>query len=440
MAKARVPARGVGPVLWLTAMLVVLAGVALFVASRDTRSGSTYPDYSIRRTDDRGAALAYRIYERAGLKPQVWDTAFTTLKKPGLMIMVAPEAQRRIFRDQLAIGNQGDVLPHEMKALDAWVRQGNTVVVLSREPNSVFQALGLIQDEPKGISGAPAEPAAPSALAVGVEKVSTQTQFGFKFGEQKDTDGNPFTASSAGPSPVGTIPVEEWNELFVKKDAQRTVPQVVSAARGRGLYVMVNDHFPAGNLGITLADNLTFVVNLARLNPPGGTIWFDEYHKREVDRSLVAYLRERSLAGALIYGVLLLGLLFWRTGSRFGPLEPLVADGRRDSSEYIKAVASLYRNAGMPREALATIFADFRKRLAGALRVDGLTDLDEVCRRYEIRTGRPGVEARQVLIDTEAALARPKFSDQEALQFCAALTALDESLHRRAVSDEKLRA
>jgi hypothetical protein len=83
----------------------------------------------------------------------------------------------------------------------------------------------------------------------------------------------------------------------------------------------------------------------------------------------------------------------------------------------------------MTREAVGTQYADFRRRLAGALRMDGLMDLDEVGRRYEQRTGRPGLEARQVLIEAEAALAREELDEAGALHISSRLSWLDSTLH-----------
>lgn len=330
-------------------------------------------------------------------------------------------------------GKEGDLLPFEIEAVDRWVQQGNVVVVMSRDTNDLYQALGLITDEPKGSSPLAAEPTQPSVLAHGVERLQTQTQFGFKYGRTESPMAKATKTKDLEP-PIPAIPATEWLELFTKKSSERSVPQVVSAARGKGLYVAVNDVFPAGNLGIATADNADFVLNLAGLVPPGGTIWFDEYHKRASERGFMTYLRERALMPVLIYALLVIGLLFWRSGSRFGEAEPLVVDRRRDSGEYVKAVATLYQSAGMPRDALSTIYADFRRRLVGALRMDGLTDLDEVGRRYETRTGRPAIEARGALIETEAALAREKLDEAEALQYCARLTQIDEALHQRALA------
>lgn len=405
---------------------------AYFLWTQDSRRGGEYPVYSIRRTDATGAAVAYRLYQQAGLAPQVWDEDLTRLKSPGLLLLIAPTPRKEGVGGMLG-GKEGDLLPFEIEAVDRWVQQGNVVVVMSRDPNDLYQALGLTVEKDRGNSALTATPAQPSILARGVQRLHTQTQFGFKFGRSENTPDQDTDAKDPEP-PIPAIPQAEWLELFSKKSSEQTVSQVVSAARGKGLYVAVNDVFPASNVGIATADNADFVLNLAGLVPPGGTIWFDEYHKRAAERGFMSYLRERALMPVLIYALLVVALLFWRSGSRFGEAEPLVLDRRRDSGEYVKAVATLYQSAGMPRDALATIYADFRRRLVGALRMDGLTDLDEVGRRYETRTGRPAIEARGALIETEAALAREKLDEAEALQYCARLTQIDEALHQRALA------
>lgn len=410
------------------AVLGGLIGGAWLLWTQDTRRDTRHPEYSVHRTDDRGAAIVYRLYEGAGLAPRIWNSEFTRLKEPGLLILIAPARQQFVLGGGQEVGGHGDILPHELEALDRWVREGNVAVVMSSVSNPLYEGVGLIVDEPKGLSGKPTVPTQPSLLARGLEKIQTHTQFGFKYGRQKDAMAKLLEVEEPEP-PIQLIPAGEWLPLFVKKDGPREMPQVVTAARGKGLYVAVNDAYPASNLGVTAADNSRFMLNLAALRPPRGAIWFDEYHKRDVERGLIAYLRDRALVPVLAYGLLLLGLIFWRTGVRFGAPEPLVADSRRDSAEYIRAVAQLYRNAGVSRDALSTIFTDFQRRLAGALRMDGLTDLEEVGRRYERRTGRPALEARLVLVQTEAALARERLSEREALEFCEQLTRLDQALH-----------
>ncbi len=419
------------PLLWLAAVIGLLLAGGFSLWSLDTRRGTGLPEYSVQRTDDRGAAVVYRLFQRAGANPRVWDQDLTRLRAPGMLILLAPARSGGPLG-----GTTGDLLPYEVEALDRWVKAGNVAVVMTREDIPLYKALGVFVDAPKSAGASAAVPLQPSVLARGVQRVEMQTPFGFKFGQKApsraEAPGLPLEGKSPlAPSPIAAVPASEWVTLFARKDGPRSVPQVLSAARGAGLYVLVDDVFPAGNLGLTMADDARFMLNLAALKPAGGSIWFDEYHKRNPERGFVSYLRERALAPAAVYLLLLLALLFWRTSVRFGAAEPLVPDRRRDSAEYVRAVAALYQNAGMTREALSILYADFRRRLTGALRLDGLTDLAEVGRRYEARTGRPAVEARQVLIETEAALARPKLEEADALHFATRLTELDAALNAR---------
>jgi len=440
-------------VLWLGAVIGALLLGGAFLWSQDSRRGATQPEYSVARTDHLGAAVAFRLFARAGLRPEVWNRPLTQLRDEGTLILVAPARASRA-RNLFAAGQtEGDLLPDEIRALDQWVRRGNVAVVLTREPNDLYYALGLIVDEPEAerfarpapantpgnapAPGAPgggnpqakaAAPTQPSVLANGVTEIETIAQFGFKFGRAAPSVGPFGVRGTPAPPLIGEVTADRWLTLFAKNDGTRDLPQVVAAARGEGLYIAVNDEFPASNLGITRGDNARFLLNLAALRP-GGQVWFDEYHKRPVERGFVAYLRERALLPGLLYFLVLVALVLWRAGVRFGAPLPLIPDRRRDSAEYIRALAALYRNAGMTRDALATVFADFRRRLAGALRLDGLTDLDEVARRYEQRTGRPGLEARRILIETEALLAKAALTEDEALRACARLTHLDAALH-----------
>jgi hypothetical protein len=425
VANAAKPSRG--PILWLMAIIGALGVGALILWTQDTRQGTSQPLYSVARTDDVGAAVVYRLFEKAGFKPQVWDQPLTRLSEPGVLILLAPASEGAGMMGMG--GSDGDLLPDEIVALDEWVKKGGVAVILSRDSNDLYKSVGLIVDEPKGLSAQAAEATQPGLLADGVTELKTHTQFGFKYGRKNPK--NPITGEEmeTGEPPIPEIHANQWLELFVKKQDQRSVPQVVTAARGKGLYVAVNDVFPATNLGVTQGDNARFMLNIPRLGPAGGTVWFDEHHKRSVDRGFITYVRERALLPALVYGLLLLLLGCWRFGVRFGAPDPLTPDRRRDSGEYIKAAAALYQNAGMSRDAAATIFADFRRRMSGALRMDKLTDLDEVGRRYEMRTGRPAIEARQCLIETEAALSRSSLTEAEALQVCARLTHLDHLLH-----------
>lgn len=425
---------GPGGILGLTAALAILFAGAVLLWSMDTRVGGLHPHYSVRRTDDRGAAVLFRLYERAGLEPRTWDDEFTALRQPGLLVLIAPAMTSRI--GSLEVGKQGDILPHEVKALDDWVRRGGVAVICSGDSNPVYDGLGLITDEPAGSGSGAAIPVEPGALAEGVEEIETRASFGFKFGRTRSPMARTLAESGLEveeePPPIPVVELEEWVTLFARKADGRELPQVVTASRGRGLYVAVNSPWPATNLGVTMRQNARFMLNLAALGPPGGPIYFDEYHKRNVQRSLMGYIRSRGLLPVLLYGLLLLVVGCWRSGVRLGPATPLAADDPHGGGEYLRAVAALYATAGLSGQALQVLSDDFRRRLAAALRLRGVTEVTRIGEAYSLRTGRPAEEVKDALASSAELLGRAKTPESAALQVCRKMDEVDAALRSRA--------
>src|SRR3569833_2962392 len=145
--------RSFAPVAILTVILAALVAGAVYLWAQDTRRGDEKPPYSVFRTDERGAAVLYRLYRQSGVRTGVWDRDLAQLKQPGVMLLGAPTQEDRILRGSVKVGTEGDLLPQEIQALDRWVSEGNVAVVMTREENDLYEALGLIMDEPKGISG-----------------------------------------------------------------------------------------------------------------------------------------------------------------------------------------------------------------------------------------------------------------------------------------------
>ena len=92
-----------GAVVWLMLVVGLLLAGGWMLWTQDTRRGTRHPEYSVRRTDDRGSALVYRLYQSSGLAPKVWDADFTRLKEPGLLIVIAPASVVLPSPPQLAL-------------------------------------------------------------------------------------------------------------------------------------------------------------------------------------------------------------------------------------------------------------------------------------------------------------------------------------------------
>ena len=373
---------------------LVLAGLLLWRS--DTRGGNLAPEYSVRRTDDLGMAIAYRLFERASRAPRPWNKDFGALEGRGLMLLVEPQ-----HGGEGPLSAQAGVLPHEVLALDRWVRSGNVCVVMARRPNDLFRALGLIPAEQSTTSVNSAVPTQPGVLTRGVKSISTTAALGFGFGRTKSTVEESLNLKTQ--EPIEPIASERWLPLFVETKSGRRAPQVVAASQGQGLYVAVSDSNPITNLGIRDENNLEFSLNLTHLTPSGGNFWIDEFHKYSAERTALGYLRARSLGAAILYGLLLFGLIVWRAGVRFGSPLPLRDPRAPRTTEYLAAIANLHRSAGQSREALALLRDDFLRRHVG--RRSGTT-LERVGALYARNTGRSDDELKQCLAETDEAIRR----------------------------------
>ena len=422
----------------LTLVIAALFAGGLALWLQQAQRGDQSPPYSTTRAEDDGAKKLYLLLEELGHRPQRWESDFMLLERPGMMLILDPA---------FAGGKRSrDIMPYEIQALDEWVRQGNVAVLFSNRQNVFYEHLGLIASEvddkglvtePKGGEPEPAKaptatsvPVQPTVLARGVNTLGLSAPGGLRFGVQRRKVKNPFGIpddEDDAPPPVAPVPEGEWVTLFREHVARgKGAPSVVTAARGSGLYVAVSDPFPVSNAGLEHANNLEFAVNLLKLRPEGGAIWFDEFHHRDVARGLANYVRARALSPFALYFLLLVLVLIWRSMVRFGPALPLVADARRDSSEYVRAVATLYQNSGMGQEALRVAYAEFRRRLGAALRLGVVWDIETAARTLEQRAGVPYQDTAQAIAEVETALRAGSVSDEDACELCGRLRQLEE--------------
>lgn len=394
----------------LVALLLILFAGTAFLWRQTVRRGRQYAPLSVARTDPAGAALALDLLRQYGLQADPWESDWRDLSTPGLLfVLEPPEAEK----------GGGEVLPPEAAALDRWVSDGSVVVLAGAGPGSLAETLGLKIKEDAIRKFAPARSLQPGGLSAQVESLELGRTAAFVTADPKRSPATPDEAAVQ-------IPSEHWVPLFAA--GPQGAPQVMAASRGRGLYVAAIDPSFASNGRIANADHAQFLLNLARLAPAGGRVWFDEYHKRAPVSGLAVYLRERSLAPAAIYLLLWIGLLAWRSGARLG--EPRDADSEtaRDTREYVDGLAALYRSAGLSREALRLLLDDFKRRVGGQRRQ---VPLDDVVERWTRRTGAPAARAETVLRRAEAAVTSGGEDTAGMVAIAAELSKLEEPLQRK---------
>ncbi|MBM3460082.1 MAG: hypothetical protein FJX77_16300, partial [Armatimonadetes bacterium] len=264
---------------WLLLCAIVFTTAAISLWLVDAGRGNLAPPYSVQRTDEEGGALLYQLYQRAGIRTRVWDREFTDLREPGLLLLLDPPPG-----PSLGSSSTGDILPYELDALDRWVQQGNVVALFSGRQNLLYTHLGLWLPREGGERHDSAQAAHQGVLTRNVKSLDLTLAAGFRFEPEAPASRFGLEPGEPTSAPKPLIPRNHWVGLFRFPGASSGSPTapgkgwpVVAAARGRGLYLAVAEVVPAGNLGLSQADNARFLLNLASLGPARGTIWLDEY-------------------------------------------------------------------------------------------------------------------------------------------------------------------
>ena len=291
-----------------------------------------------------------------------------------------------------------DPARREAGLLDDWVKDGGVLVLA--DPKGEFSAdLGMnLRTEHRGEEGGEEPAAGPDVtrLAGGAARVSW-------------------------PGHAGRVWAEAGGEPFV------TV-----YPHGRGEVWLLNRPGFLTNRLLPKADNAVLLCRLAEatLRWRPGELAFDEYFHGMRDRpGIVALLLTPPALWVTLEGVLLLALLLWHHGPRFGGVRPPPPPSRRSAEEFLDAMAALLGRKEDYADAYRTARDELRADLEQELGLPHGTPAerlaDEAARRRGVR--------RDVLLRLLTAAGPPAGAGSAA--FVGALneleTARDDFFHRR---------
>lgn len=154
---------------------------------------------------------------------------------------------------------------------------------------------------------------------------------------------------------------------------------------GMGKVVILSDPYIVSNNGIKLNDNLQLALNV--LTAQDGLIAFDEYHqgKGATQNRFAAYFSGTPvLLIAAQIGLLVL-LVLWTRGRRFGRPLPLPQVDRRSSLEFVASMAELQQRARAFDLAVENIYTRTRRVLARHAGVDYNSSRSEIASRIASR-------------------------------------------------------
>lgn len=208
---------------------------------------------------------------------------------------------------------------------------------------------------------------------------------------------------------------------------------VVDYAYGSGRVVILSDPYVVSNSGLGLKDNLTLVINMLGGPRAEGLIAFDEYHQgRGVTRNAFAtYFAGTpvlAIAGQLILIVL---VVLWSYGRRFGRPLPLPQVDRRSSLEFVASMAELQERSRAFDLAIENIYSRTRRVLARYAGVDYNSSRSEIATRVAERSMIDRYELETLMRQCEDAINGAPITWRQSIHLVRRLRELERNLGLR---------
>ena len=160
---------------------------------------------------------------------------------------------------------------------------------------------------------------------------------------------------------------------------------LIDFSYGSGKVAILTDPYIVSNGGLRLNDNLQLAVNLLTIGD--GLIAFDEYHQGKglMQNNFAGYFAGTPVLLVAAQVGLLVLLILWTRGRRFGRPLPLPQVDRRSSLEFVASMAELQQRARAFDLAIENIYTRTRRVLARHAGVDYNSSRSEIASRIALR-------------------------------------------------------
>ena len=400
--KRRSPLSGDAVLLAVLLIVFALLSFSLSAHAPESKDDDLHPRRTTNSYKQGGWKAFYLLLQESTLRPERWTRPPRTWPKDAkLVVSAAPFSQ---------VSEGATWSEDEVDQALAWVSGGGTLIYFGDEENTLTRKLDLeivrLDSEPGRKTAAPAQPA---VLLGGVMLVEVPDHYRW---------------SKAPPRAVSLL--------------GDTAPLALVFHRDAGTIIAVSSPGMADNRHIGDRNNARFLVQLAAVFSHSelggaGRILFDEYHQGYVDGDSLWEAVGRPGRLAAFQLLILVVLVAYSAGRRFGLPRPL-PEKSRISSEYVRSLADLYRRARAGDTALTGLYGTFRRDLCRAIGVAPDTKVDVVAKvgAAALAGGKPDVESRlhELMDSCEAKISGgPRaVPDRELLQVARGLEAMRKEL------------
>jgi hypothetical protein len=348
----------------------------------------------------------------------------------------------------------------EQNALTNWVAAGGHLVVIDRNPEQDastaksgawkitikrldFPSLEVNPADSKQMTDmvVALQPVQPTLLTRKVEsvlpsrfasRINIEPAPSYNQHTDEPTDSDEETPPTAQPTSTSVAPVVH---MLDDKGAL-----LIDYAYGSGSVAILTDPYIVSNGGIRLNDNLQLAVNL--LTAGGGLIAFDEYHhgKGLTQNNFAGYFAGTPVLLLAAQAGLLVLLVLWTRGRRFGRPLPLKQVDRRSSLEFVASMAELQQRARAFDLAIENIYTRTRRVLARHAGVDYNSSRSEIASRIALRGTIDGKKLETLMRQCEDVINGEPCSWRQAINLVRRLREVERDLGLRMRSREERQA
>lgn len=439
--------------------LLIALNAANYVQKAEPDESEMLPNRSSYNSGPTGTRALYDLLNEAGYRVMRWR------ESPQILLS---QAKTKVATF-VVVGRT--ILPvdeEEAKALLRWVEQGGRLVLIDRRPDSkllpksgnwhtVMEVLGYPTREvdpsnaaemTRGVASL--HPLQPTLLTQNVEAVKPSrfaSVIKLEYTEAKTIvktighdSGSPeptsFDEDEPPPPRVKPGAVSEAAPAPVVHLGEPEGAILVDFPHGAGRIMVLSDPYIIANGGIALADNLQLALNT--LGVSHGLVAFDEFHQGRgaTHNALATYFAGTpilAICGQLILVVL---IILWTRGRRFGRPLPLPQVDRRSTLEFVASMAELQQRARALDLAIENIYSRTRRVLTRYAGVDYHSSRAEIAERVALRSSLNRQELEGLMRECEETINGVAINERRSIDLVRRLRETEGALGLRMRSRE----
>ena len=437
--------------------ILVLINSLTYVSQESKKDSELAPNRSTYHSGPTGTRALYDLLNESGFRVMRWREI------PQKLLGASQKVQTFVIVGLTKL----PIEEEEADSLLLWVERGGRLVIVDRRPenrllpasgkwqvSTELQALPSFDTDPANTelmtnNVAAVSPAQPTLLTWGVDTVqpsrfAATVSFGpsQKSAHASQDEGALDAEDEFEEDPSPSPDVNQKQEGQSQSPApvvhlsESRGPLLVDYQYGSGRIVVLSEPYLFSNAGIGLKDNVQLAINV--VGGQDGLIAFDEFHQGRgtTGNPLFTYFAGTPIIALCAQLILLILLIVWTRGRRFGRALPLPAVDRRSTLEFVVSMAEVQQRAHAYDLAIENIYSRTRRVLARYAGLDYNSPRSEIATRVASRSSMDAKQLETLMRQCEEAINGQPINERRSIQLVKRLREVETKLGLRMRSRE----